>query len=78
MARHHRRHGLFHLGLQGLPCPVPAQQEAHAQVVRIIKEWKAASGKETPESMQMVWDWEHGKIVDTVSRIKAMLEMYKK
>lgn len=49
----------------------------HAQVVRIINAQKT-SGKEVPEAMQMVWDWEHGKIVDTVARIKAMLEIYKK
>lgn len=50
----------------------------HAQVVRIIKEWKAASSQETPASISVIWDWEHGKIVDTVARIKAMLEIYKK
>lgn len=49
----------------------------HEQVVRIIKAWKVSSGKETPASMQAVWDWEHGKIVDTVARIKTMLSMYK-
>lgn len=49
----------------------------HAQVVRIINAQKT-SGKEAPEAMQMVWDWEHNKIVDTVARIKAMLEIYKK
>lgn len=49
----------------------------HEQVVRIIKEWKATSGKETPAPMQAVWDWEHEKMVDTESRIKTMLSMYR-
>ena len=49
----------------------------HEQVVRIIKEWKATSGKETPAPMQAVWDWEHEKMVDTVARIGAMLNMYR-
>lgn len=49
----------------------------HSQAVRIINAQKT-SGKEVPEAMQMVWDWEHEKIVDTVARIKAILEMYKK
>lgn len=48
----------------------------HAQAVRIIKDKKAAS-PETPAAMQAVWDWEHEKMVDTVSRIKVILAMYK-
>lgn len=49
----------------------------HGQVVRIIKEYKATTGKETPAPMQAVWDWEHEKMVDASARIKAMLETYK-
>lgn len=49
----------------------------HEQAVRIIKNWKATSGKEVPASMQAVWDWEHGKSVDTAARIKTMLSMYR-
>lgn len=48
----------------------------HDQAVRLIKDQKAA-GVETPASMQAVWDWEHGKMVDTVARIKTMLNMYR-
>lgn len=48
----------------------------HDQAVRLIKEQKA-SGVETPASMQAVWDWEHGKMIDTVARIKTMLNMYR-
>lgn len=49
----------------------------HGQVVRIIKEWKATSGQETPASMQAVWDWEHEKMVDNAARVKTMLDMYR-
>lgn len=48
----------------------------HDQAVRLIKE-KKDSGVEIPVSMQAVWDWEHGKMVDTVTRIKTMLNMYR-
>lgn len=48
----------------------------HGQAVRMIKAQKA-SGVETPASMQAVWDWEHGKMVDTTARIKTMLSMYR-
>lgn len=49
----------------------------HAQVVRLINVQKVA-GKEVPAGMQMVWDWEHDKIVDNVSRVRSMMDMYKK
>lgn len=49
----------------------------HAQVVRMIKE-EQAKGKETPAGMMMVYDWEHKKQIDGVTRIKMMLEQYKK
>lgn len=45
----------------------------HDQAVRLIK----ASTEPAPASMQAVWDWEHEKQVDTVARIKTMLDMYK-
>lgn len=48
----------------------------HGQAVRMIKAQKA-SGVETPAPMQAVWDWEHGKMVDTTARIKTMLTMYR-
>lgn len=48
----------------------------HNQAVRIIKAHKA-TGAETPLSMQIIWDWEHDKIVDKTTRIKQLLEMYK-
>lgn len=48
----------------------------HNQAVRIIKAHKA-TGAETPPSMQIIWDWEHSKIVDKTARIKLMLEMCK-
>lgn len=48
----------------------------HEQVVRLIKAHKA-TGKEVPAAMQAVWDWEHGKMVDTTARIKTLLAAYK-
>lgn len=48
----------------------------HGQAVRMIKAQKAA-GVETPTAMQAVWDWEHGKMIDTQARIKIMLTMYR-
>lgn len=49
----------------------------HAQVVRMIKEHNAA-GKETPDGMMDVYQWQHKKQIDAVTRIKLMLEQYKK
>lgn len=49
----------------------------HGQVVRIIKAWKAETGKETPAPMQAVWDWEHARMVDTAARVKSLLDVYK-
>lgn len=48
----------------------------HEQAVRIIKEQRAA-GVEPPASMKAVWDWEHDKMVDNVSRIHTILNMYR-
>ena len=48
----------------------------HAQVVRLIKDYKA-TGAETPAAMQAVWDWEHKKIVDVVTKVKTLLDVYK-
>lgn len=49
----------------------------HAQVVRMIKEHQS-TGKETPAGMMDVYEWEHKKQIDAVTRIKLMLEQYKK
>lgn len=48
----------------------------HEQAVRIIKDYRS-KGNEAPAAMQAVWDWEHEKMIDTVSRIKTMLNMYR-
>lgn len=48
----------------------------HKQAVRLIEEQRKA-GVEIPAAMQAVWDWEHGKQVDTSARIKALLASYK-
>lgn len=49
----------------------------HGQVVRIIKDWKATSGKETPAPMQAVWDYEHERATDKAAKIKTLLSMYR-
>lgn len=49
----------------------------HEQAVRLIQVQRS-EGKEIPAAMQAVWDWEHGKMVDHVSRVKMLLEMYRK
>lgn len=49
----------------------------HTQVVRMIKEHQAA-GKEVPAGMMDVYEWQHKKQIDAVTRIKMMLEQYKK
>lgn len=48
----------------------------HEQAVRLIKDQQSA-GIQIPAGMKTVWDWEHEKMVDTVSRIKIMLNMYR-
>lgn len=48
----------------------------HDQAVRLIKEQKAV-GVETPASMQAVWDYEHGQMIDHIAKIKVLLNMYK-
>ena len=45
----------------------------HTQAVRMIKDVKEPA----PAAMQAVWDWEHEKMVDTVARIRVMLDMYR-
>lgn len=47
----------------------------HAQVVRIIKEWKA-KGNTTPPEMAAIWNWEHQKSIDHIARVRVMLNMY--
>lgn len=49
----------------------------HAQVVRVIQDYRS-TGKEVPEGMQAVYDWEHEKMIDRVSRIKMLLELARK
>lgn len=49
----------------------------HGQVSRIIKDWKAASGEETPAAMQAVWDYEHERATDKAAKVKTLLNMYK-
>lgn len=47
----------------------------HAQVVRIIKDWKA-KGNETPPAMEQIYSWQHEKQIDHIARVRVMLNMY--
>ena len=46
----------------------------HKMAVRAIEKQKAA-GVTPPASMQAVWDWEHGMMMDKVAHIKTLLSM---
>ena len=48
----------------------------HEQAERMIRKKKEA-GVEVPAAMQAVWDWEHEKMMDTLARVKMMLEVYR-
>ena len=48
----------------------------HEHAVRLIKA-KKSTGAEVPSTMQAIWDWEHGKMVDCMARVKALLSMYR-
>lgn len=50
--------------------------DLHSQAVRLIKAQKE-SGVEVPASMQAVWDYMHGKHVDTAARVKSLLAVYR-
>lgn len=49
----------------------------HAQVARIIKDERAA-GHEPPPGMMDVWNFEHERHIDSVAKIKMLLEQYRK
>lgn len=49
----------------------------HAQVVRFIKDSKAA-GEVPPAGMLDVWNYEHDRHIESISKIKMLLEMFKK
>lgn len=49
----------------------------HTQVARIIQAYRAEKGN-PPEAMMAVWNFEHEDMMEKVSRIKALIEMYKK
>lgn len=49
----------------------------HTQVARVIKDSRAA-GNIPPAGMMEVWDYEHGRHIDSVAKIKMLLEQYKR
>lgn len=46
----------------------------HYEAERIIKNYRV-EGREAPESMKAILDWEHEKMVDHIARIRHMLAM---
>ena len=48
----------------------------HAQVVRLINDYKAKKG-EPPVEMQAVYDYIHEEQMDDVREVKVLLSMYK-
>lgn len=49
----------------------------HTQVTRIIQAYKSEKGN-PPEAMMAIWNFEHEDMIEKVSRIKALIEIYKK
>lgn len=50
--------------------------EFHDQAEREIRK-KEEAGISAPAAMKAVWDWEHEKMMDTMARVKMMLEVYR-
>lgn len=48
----------------------------HDQVVRLIKEHKE-EGNDIPPAMQAVYDWEHEKMIDNITRVRSIISMYR-
>ena len=46
----------------------------HNQAVRLIRQYKD-SGKETPPTMQAIWDWEHEQMVEEEKEVRVLLNM---
>jgi ferritin len=51
-------------------------ERLHAQVVRIIKEFRAKNG-EPPENMKAVYDYLHEQQIDHASKINIKRSMYR-
>lgn len=49
----------------------------HAQAVRMIQAYQASGKGPVPAAMQAVWDWEHEKMIDTITRVKTLLSVYR-
>ena len=44
----------------------------HTQAVKLIKQ-QHEKGVQSPPAMQAVWDWEHERMIEHTSKIKALL-----
>jgi len=52
-------------------------EKLHTMVVRIIQAYRSEKGA-PPEYMMMVWNWEHERIVEKVTGVKTLIDMYNK
>lgn len=50
-------------------------ERLHDHAVKCIAKAKEMHDGEAPKAMQVVWDWEHKKMIDTAARIKTMWDM---
>lgn len=62
--------------LSGVYAKLAEQELGHANILheqaqRLIRE----SGEEAPESMKVIWDWEHERMLDREAKVRVMLEM---
>ena len=48
----------------------------HAQAVRLINA-KKSSGVTVPASMEIVWKWEHEKMIEKTAHVHRLLDMLK-
>lgn len=48
----------------------------HAQAVRLINAKKTA-GATVPASMEIIWSWEHGKMIEKTAHVHRLLDMLK-
>lgn len=49
----------------------------HEKMVMLIEE-KKASGVAVPHEMQVIWDYEHSKLIKEFAEAKILIEEYKK
>ena len=46
----------------------------HAVAVNLIND--TAQSKDAPEGMRLVWEYEHGRLIDETASVRGLLQMY--